>query len=71
MRVWCPRCNQGWCRRVVFRQTGATAYVCEECEALWRDIEDVGRVRWEQLDDYLKSENITQTQDIYSSVDTD
>lgn len=37
----CKRCGQGWVHRAFVRKTGLPVFVCDECEALWVNEEDV------------------------------
>jgi ribosomal protein L37AE/L43A len=40
IRLWCPRCGQGWVRRVML-EVGLRFWVCDECEGVWKGM-DVG-----------------------------
>ena len=38
LRVWCPRCRQGWVERFLLG-ADSVRWVCVECEAVWRGAE--------------------------------
>lgn len=40
--VDCPRCGQGTVRHVRLKALGITAYLCDECDALWQHREEIG-----------------------------
>ncbi|HVG46011.1 MAG TPA: hypothetical protein VM890_14815 [Longimicrobium sp.] len=35
LKRWCPRCDQGWVRRLRDPGDGGEVYSCDECEATW------------------------------------
>ena len=35
MKIWCPRCNQGWVFEAHIKATLERLAICEECEASW------------------------------------
>ncbi len=34
---WCPRCEQGWLRRVRVTRIEQDLFSCDECDATWTD----------------------------------
>ncbi|MFL5382587.1 MAG: hypothetical protein ACJ8GN_08765 [Longimicrobiaceae bacterium] len=53
LKRWCPRCDQGWIRRLRDESDGAELYPCDECEAAWPgDGPPAGP--WEDLRTYLR-----------------
>jgi transposase-like protein len=38
---WCPRCDQGWIRRLRVRGIDNDLYSCGECDATWTDVRDM------------------------------
>ncbi|MGF7134105.1 hypothetical protein P3T40_005606 [Paraburkholderia sp. EB58] len=38
----CPRCEQGDIAKAKIKKTGAVLFVCQECEATWFSLEDIG-----------------------------
>lgn len=53
VRVWCPRCGQGWVAR--FRLGAASPrWVCDECDGVWRG-DEVVPIPEADLSDELES----------------
>jgi transcription elongation factor Elf1 len=40
--VQCPRCNQGSVLTMKVHANGLILYVCDECEATWRNVQAIG-----------------------------
>ena len=41
VKRWCPRCRQGWVRRLREPVDNPELYSCEECEATWRHFSEI------------------------------
>jgi hypothetical protein len=55
MKTWCPRCNQGWIRKMRHRRSGEIVFVCEECEALWREGQAIENTGFQDLQAYFRA----------------
>jgi hypothetical protein len=69
-RLWCPRCDQGWIDPIRVTPWGNDVYVCDECEALWRRREDVGRVAFEDFETFLEIHNMKAIRKLHSQTNT-
>ena len=38
---WCPRCDQGWIRRLTAPELPTDLYSCAECDATWSRVTDI------------------------------
>lgn len=54
LRVWCPRCEQGWVVAVHIPLVGRDGLLCEECDALWFASGDVGVAEWVDFSTYME-----------------
>ncbi len=50
---WCPVCDEGWVHAVRMPKWNMSAYLCEECEALWMRDEMIDEHHFWQLSDYV------------------
>ena len=57
MKTWCPRCDQGWIGRFRYEKTGEVVLVCEECEALWTDNENISADHFTDFTAYFAAKN--------------
>jgi hypothetical protein len=55
MKIACPRCGQDWVLRYRIASVGATVSVCGECEALWRDDQEIAATNFIDMSTYLCS----------------
>ena len=56
MKIWCPRCNQGWVIDLYIpARNMQLVRVCEECEALWLDNQPVSVTHFLDMQTYLQS----------------
>jgi hypothetical protein len=39
--AWCPFCNQGWVQIVKDSSNGKLALLCQECDTVWANPEDL------------------------------
>ena len=76
MRPWvcyvlvrCPRCDyQGVIYRVRFRADNITGYLCDECDALWFDKDNIGDMtKFNDLTTYMKNNGLLYSLDEFSS----
>jgi hypothetical protein len=61
--MWCPRCDQGWIRKLRIRKTGEILYSCEECDATWRSAEPISKAHFVDLSQYLERMGCKNTWD--------
>jgi len=52
--MWCPRCNQGYVRKVRIRETGEVVHICEECDALWSAGKEVSASNFVDFSQYVQ-----------------
>lgn len=50
----CPRCEQGEVLCVILKHSGAYAYICDECDALWVNDAEVAKYTWVDFATYMK-----------------
>ena len=41
-KLWCPRCDQGWIRRLRSSATGRNLLSFDECDATWHEVQRIG-----------------------------
>ena len=50
----CPRCDeQGEVQLVVITKTGERVYLCDECDALWREGTDIDKATFVDFSSYV------------------
>ena len=59
MKIWCPRCDQGWIGRFRQKKTGEVVLVCKECEALWTENEKITADHFTDFTAYFKAKNMS------------
>ena len=58
VKRWCPDCNHGWVTRAVVNRTGRSLYVCDECDATWLELAQVGAAEAVTFETYLRRQGI-------------
>lgn len=64
--MWCPRCDQGDLVKAVVKGCGVTIYLCEECEATWFSLEQIGVGEFVDFGTYMRSIGLPP---LWSSID--
>ena len=55
----CPRCDgEGELVKARIIKTGTTLYLCDECEATWFSIEDVGQTPFVDYGTYMEENGL-------------
>jgi hypothetical protein len=52
-QIPCPRCGQGWVLDVRIVLLNQEAFLCEECEALWFQKEEICRGEFVDFGDFM------------------
>lgn len=69
-KVVCPRCDgNGLIYRIPIMDTNESLYVCDECEACWKTIEEIINNEFKDLTTFLDERNINISD--YSHADFD
>lgn len=50
----CPRCSQGNIVSAEIKYTGKVIFVCQECEATWFSIEDIGSMQFQDFGAFME-----------------
>ena len=50
----CSRCEQGDIAKVKIKKTGQEIFVCQECEATWFSIKDIGLSSFKDFGTYME-----------------
>lgn len=50
----CPRCAQGDITKAQIKKTGQDIYVCQECEATWFALTDIGVAPFVDFGTYME-----------------
>lgn len=53
--MWCPRCEQGSLVKAKVKESGVCIYLCEECEATWFSLEQIGVGEFIDFGVYMRS----------------
>lgn len=53
----CPKCQEGTIDKIIFKKNGEGAYVCDLCESLWLEGEDIGTIS-HTLNSFSQSEDL-------------
>ncbi len=51
--IWCPRCNQGWVMDVRIIPVARDAFVCQECDALWFERDEIAATSFVDFGTFL------------------
>lgn len=54
----CPKCEQGTIDKIIFNKDNKGAYVCDYCEALWLEGEDIGIAPNHTLSSFSQDEDL-------------
>ncbi len=55
----CPRCDgQGIVLRVRLKSTGQMLFMCDECNALWKAVEEIRHPGWEDFNTYMRARGL-------------
>lgn len=57
----CPKCEKGTIDKIVFKKSNKGAYVCDYCEALWLEGEDIGIKSNHTLSSFSQDEDLGYT----------
>lgn len=52
----CPRCLQGQVAAVCLNALNRTAYLCEECDALWFQRERIASTTWVDFGTFMEAQ---------------
>jgi hypothetical protein len=55
MKTACPRCGQGWVLQYRIRGFAEIVNVCDECDALWKDGQEIAATNFVAMSTYLCS----------------
>ena len=50
----CPRCEQGDIAKAQIKKTGKDVYVCQECEATWFTLNEIGVAPFVDFGTYME-----------------
>jgi transposase-like protein len=53
--MWCPRCNQGKVVKAKIIKNGNNLFICEECDATWKNKEQLEDNQFEDFSLYMES----------------
>ena len=56
--IVCPRCEGDFVNKATLKATGATVFVCPECDALWREIQAIDGSMFEDLTTFLSDSGL-------------
>ncbi|MDZ4816034.1 MAG: hypothetical protein SGI71_07180 [Verrucomicrobiota bacterium] len=59
MKIWCPRCNQGWVTGAQIKSTNERVSVCEECEAAWANEKSINFETFVDMSTMLKAKGLS------------
>ncbi|WP_369038392.1 hypothetical protein [Stenotrophomonas maltophilia] len=54
----CPRCEQGEILEAHVKESGVQIFVCDECDAFWFSLMDIGVSPFRDLETYLEENSI-------------
>lgn len=54
----CPKCQEGTIDKIIFKNSNKGAYVCDLCEALWLEGEDIGIAPSHTLNSFSQDEDL-------------
>lgn len=54
----CPKCEQGTIDKIIFKKSNKGAYVCDFCEALWLEGENIGITSNHTLGSFSQDEDL-------------
>ena len=57
----CPFCEQRDIVKTKVKKTGNTIFICEECDAVWKQETDIGTNNVTNFEDYAKKNNISNS----------
>jgi len=57
-KTWCPRCNQGWIVSAKIKKTKEQLFVCEECDATWLSLNNIGKEKWLDFGSFMESKQL-------------
>lgn len=57
----CPKCEEGTIVSITFKRTGRYAYLCDSCEALWLEGEDINVSTGHTLESYSQGQGSEYT----------
>lgn len=67
----CPKCNEGTITKIKFKRNGKQAHLCNLCEALWLEGENINSNSSHTLKSYSQSEDIEYAIDELEEKDQD
>ena len=54
----CSRCEQGEILEISINELNVKSFLCDECEAMWFNFEDIGKVPFVDFGTYMISKNL-------------
>lgn len=67
----CPKCNEGTIVRIRFKKTGKMAYLCDFCETVWFEGEDINFNTGHAFESYTGGHGLEYTIDEIHEKDQD
>jgi transcription elongation factor Elf1 len=68
-KIWCPRCDQGWVVQVYIKGLEQHGYLCDECEALWFDVENITQFNFVDYSTFMEAKGFGRPYEQLKSVD--
>jgi hypothetical protein len=62
-KIWCPRCDQGWVVHAVVRADVTHLWICDECDAIWLSIDQIGQGKWIDFEEFMERKKLPGTWD--------
>ncbi|MDO8583039.1 MAG: hypothetical protein Q7R51_00730 [bacterium] len=67
----CPKCEKGTIDRIIFKKSNKGANVCDYCESLWFEDEDIGIASGHALSSFSEDEDLGYTIEEINEKDQD
>ena len=71
MKIICPRCSQGWVKKVFIGACQKIVFHCYECEATWFCEGSIEAATFLDLSTYLSRKNIEPSSATYATFEDD
>ena len=56
--MYCPRCEQGLVVLALIRKTGEPICICDECDAVWVNSENIQKVNFIDYTEFMSERNL-------------
>lgn len=67
----CPKCEEGIIEKIKFKKDGSIAFLCDSCESLWLENENISVKSIHTLSSFSKDQDIEYTIEKLSEKDQD